>query len=93
MYAHAEKCHSNVKKVTQLKFFLFKKIFFVKIIVTYLKKKGKLNNRDFKAIELIYFSVYIYMLVCIYSSQILEKNHYYVLETYVFFNKECNNFY
>jgi len=46
MYAHAEKCHSSTKK--NLNFLLFQKIFVVKLIVTYLKKKGKLNNRFFK---------------------------------------------
>jgi len=37
-----------LKKLLNLSFLLFKKIFFIKITVTYLKKKDKLNNRFFK---------------------------------------------
>jgi len=37
-----------LKKLLNLSFLLFKKIFFVKITITYLKKKNKLNNRFFK---------------------------------------------
>jgi len=48
MYAHAKKCHSSAKKIVQFKFSSFQEIFFVKIIVTYLKEKDKLNNRLFK---------------------------------------------
>jgi len=47
MYAHAEKCHFSVKKIIQFKFSSFQENFFVKITVTYLKEKGKLNNRFF----------------------------------------------
>jgi len=58
MYAHAEKCHSSAKKLLNLNFLLFKKIFFVKLIVTYLKKKGKLNN---------FLSNRIYFFFCVHA--------------------------
>jgi len=48
MYTHAENVILVLKKLLNLNVLLFKKIFFVKLIVTYLKKKGKLNNRFFK---------------------------------------------
>jgi len=39
MYAHAKKYRYGAKKLLNLNFLFFKKIFFVKLIVTYLKKK------------------------------------------------------
>jgi len=66
-----ERIVTSAKKLSNLNFLLFKKIFFVKLIVIYLKKKDKLNNRFFKT-ELISFSVYMYILLCMYSSQIFE---------------------
>jgi len=47
MYVHVKKFILVVRKLFNLSFLLFKKIFFVKNCYL-LKKKGKLNNRFFK---------------------------------------------
>jgi len=39
MYAHAGKCHSSAKKITQFKFSSFQENILCKDNVTYLKKK------------------------------------------------------
>jgi len=40
MYAHAEKCYSSAKKITQFKFSLFQENILYKDNLTYLKEKA-----------------------------------------------------
>jgi len=48
MYAHAEKCHSSAKKITQFKFSSIQENIFYKDNPYLFKGDNKLNNRFFK---------------------------------------------